>query len=124
MDFFRPEEWLHILTTYPWFVPLLGGPLAGTGFTQLIKRTYLDLTPGLVTTKRYTASVRLLAVISTFVFTRWLWPFFVPHPQSGLGFLVALISGVIAPSSYTATKALIAWKWPDFAKRLGDESDH
>jgi hypothetical protein len=67
--------------------------------------------------------VRLIAELSTFAFTLWLWPFFVPHPRSGLGLLVAVISGVIAPSSYTVTKALIATRWPEFAKRLGDPDE-
>jgi hypothetical protein len=122
MEFeFHPQQWLDILAHYPWFVPLLGGPLTGAAFTQLIKKTYLAFYPMPVSDARYTASVRWLAVVSTYGFTQLLWPFFVNHEPTGLGHLVSAISGVCAPSSYTLTKAAIAWKFPDLAKRLGDD---
>lgn len=117
---FHPQQWLDVLTHYPWMVPLLAGAFVGTSFTQLVKKLATGFTRVAVSDSRYKASVQLLAVVATFAATQLLWPYFVHHVPTGLGHLVSAFSGICAPKSYDITKALIAWRFPELAKRLGD----
>lgn len=122
---FKPSEWLDLLTHYPVVIVLLVGQIAAVAFTQLVKKTYLDWsarpdTPPRVADGRYKASVRLLSCLSAFIATNALWLVIIPIHNTGLHWVASVIAGVTSPWLYTLARALVAWKFPDFAKRWGD----
>ena len=124
MEFqFRPDQWLEILQHNPVLIVLLAGAAGGMAFTQIIKSLYLAFRTTAISRARYMSSVRLLAVIATYVLTNLLWSQIIGELHSGLRHIVGLTSGLIAPFLYSIVKAAIAVKWPTFAAKLGDNSD-
>lgn len=114
---FHPDMWLELLAHHPVFAVVLFGQVGGVSFTQLIKKTYLDLsalpgTPPRVPDGRYRATVRLLSCVSAFAATNILWVLVIPGPHTtGLHWVASVIAGVTSPWLYTALKAAVAWKF-------------
>jgi hypothetical protein len=123
---FHPDQWLDLLTHYPVVVVLLCGQVGGISFTQLVKKNYLDWsqrpdTPPRVPDGRYRASVRTLSAVATFGFTQVLWIMVIQVHNTGLHWVAAVIAGVTSPWVYTGAHAAVRWKFPEFAKRWGDD---
>ena len=117
---FDLTEWIEFGAREPVLLILLGGIFGGAAFTQLVKLTFLAFTETPVPTKRYRASVRWLAVLSTASTTNWLWLAILAHSGGGLRHAASAVAGVCAPFAYTGAKALVATRWPEFAKHWGD----
>jgi hypothetical protein len=122
MDFHLPEikEIYAFLIQYPVLAVLVGGMVFGAGLTQIVKKTYLAYMPiasSPVSVGRYKATVRVLSCLSTFLFSHWLWDTFLTHQPGD----TALCAGdaVLSPLVYDGARALIGWKFPEFAKRWG-----
>lgn len=119
-----PKQWFEIAIHNPIILVLLGGLLFGIGFTQLIKKTWLafgDTTK--VSPRRYDVSVMWLSVASTFLSTHTLWLAVIPVDTHGLNRAVSIIAGFGSPKIYDWARALIAWKFPALAAKLGGGSD-
>ena len=124
MDFHLPEikEVYGFLIQYPVLAVLLGGIVFGAGLTQIVKKIYLAYMPvasSPVSNARYKATTRLLSCLSTFLFSHWLWDTFLTH-QIGDTALCAGV-GVLSPLVYDGVRAVISWKFPEFAKRWGSD---
>jgi hypothetical protein len=120
MDFeFHPDQWLRMLQQYPVLQVLLGGAIGGTCFTQLVKKSAAAFAPLAISDRRYRVSVLWLSVLSTFSTTNWLWLGIIHDTGTGLRHVVSIIAGVSSPFSYDGMRALVAWKFPEFAAKWG-----
>jgi len=125
---FHPDQWLDLLAHYPVLVVLLCGQIGGICFTQLVKKNYLDWsarpdTPPRVPDGRYRASVRTLSALATFAATNALWVLVIHHQNTGLHWVASIIAGVTSPWVYTGARAGVAWRFPEFAKKWGDNDN-
>ena len=120
MDVHIPNwrEVLELITRFPVILVILLGQLFGAGFTQLVKKTYLAWTSEPVSDARYKISVRWLSVLSTYFFTVLLWHGMLAH--QGAEEIICAGLGFISPLVYDGTRAMIAWKWPQFAAKWGE----
>lgn len=124
MDVHTPTlmELMGLLVQFPVLAVLLGGFLFGSGFTQMIKRTYIAYRPlggEPVSQNRFRVSVRWLATLSTYLFTVELWHTFLEH--NGAEEVVSIGTAFSSPVIYDCGRALIAWKFPDLRKHLDNE---
>jgi hypothetical protein len=130
MDFeFHPDQWLAILRGNPVLLVLLGGMIGGTAFTQTAKLFYLAFPSvlglagsGSVSEARYNFSITVLASMATFAITDWLWLVIIHDTGTGLRHPVSLVAAVACPYAYKGVKALVAWKFPAFAAKWGDNN--
>lgn len=126
MDLHIPDlrEIANLLAQFPILMVLLGGMVVGNGFTQIIKKTYLAFRPlggHDVTDARYRISIRWLAAISTYGFTLWLWHGLLK--AEGPAEVVSIGTAFASPLLYDVLRALVGWKFPEFAKRWGTDPD-
>jgi hypothetical protein len=119
MDF-HPDRWLAILVQYPVITVLVAGAVGGMCLTQVVKSIYFAWFNGTkISDSRYRASVLMLTVLVTFLFTNELWEGLIGEHGTGLRHVVSLISACTAPYAYKGARGLIAWKWPGLAAKLG-----
>ena len=120
---FHPSEWLDIIRHEPVIVVLIGGILGGICLTQTVKKTYLTFQPNLVSDARYRISVYWFAMLSTGILSNYLWFYMSITTGTGLRHVVATIDACAAPYVYQGAKALVATRWPNFAKHWGDDPE-
>ena len=65
-------------------------------------------------------SLALLGLAATFLFTNRLWMAFIGDTHTGLRHIAALIVALACPYVYRIVKAIVAWKWPKVAEKMGD----
>jgi len=119
-----PAKWFEIATHNPIILVTLGGLLFGLGFTQAVKKTWLafgDATK--ISVRRYDVSVMWLSILSTFFATHTLWQAVIPIDAHGLNRAVSLVIGIGSPKIYEWVKAIIAWRFPALAARMGNGSE-
>src|SRR5271167_534780 len=105
MDFdFNLGKWLGILANYPVISVLFCGLLIGTGFTQIIKKTWLAFGTATISTKRYNASLAWLSAASTFLGTHTMWMAMIPIDAPGLGRIVSLVAAFGSPKVFDWTR--------------------
>jgi hypothetical protein len=126
MDVHIPSvpELADFLVRFPVIAVLAAGVLFGTGFTQLIKKTYLVWMPIAkepVSDARYRLTVRWLSALSTYAFSLWLWHEFLDH--TGGEEVLCAGTAFLSPLLYDWTRALIAWKFPSLVARWGSGDD-
>jgi hypothetical protein len=117
---FDADHWLSILHREPVVLILMAGLLAGSGLAQTVKKLYLGYFPKGISDARYRATMNVLAIACTYLITLALWREVIPTDGSGLERVSSLASALCAPLAYKLTKALVAWKFPDFAAKWGD----
>jgi hypothetical protein len=116
-------DWQAILTAlaqFPVLLVVFGGLLFGTAWTQTIKQAWAAFWPGqmaALSCARYTFTVRILAVSSTYLFTLLLWHRILQH--SGIDEVASLGVGGVSPYSYQLTKRFVEHHWPWLADRMG-----
>jgi hypothetical protein len=115
---------LALFLHFPTFAVLVGGLVFGAGFTQFIKKAFLDLyydRPWPVTERRFKLTVRVLAASSTYAFTLSLWHGLLAH--TGAEEVVSVGTAFSAPLVYDGTRAMIAWKFPQLVRHWGHVGD-
>jgi hypothetical protein len=122
MDFHVPglHEIADFLVQFPVIAVLLAGVLFGTGFTQMVKKTYAasqSAAMNPVSEARFRISIRWLSVVSTFAFSLWLWHEFLMH--TGGEEVLCAGTAFLSPLIYDWTRALIAWKFPSLVASWG-----
>lgn len=123
MDDIDPRKWIEFLATHKVLLILLVGVLSGIAFTQAIKMTWLtwgDVDK--VGRARYRNGCMWLGILSTAAATHYWWMSILgaDGTSHGLRIVACTAIGFLAPLIYVLAKGFIAWKYPDFAKRLGD----
>lgn len=120
MDF-DTQKWLDIAKGNPVLVILVAGLIAGSGVAQMIKLMYIAICDTQrISEARYRAGMNALSILSTYLLTYMLWHAMIPEDSHGLGKVASLLSAFSAPFAYKTAKALIAWKFPDLAAKMGD----
>lgn len=116
-----PAHWLDEASHHPILVILMVGMMGGMAISQFVKMAFLafgDTTK--ITLMRYRLSMYILALLNTSVVTHVIWEDSQPPPFHGLDDISSIINGFICPFAYRGVKALVAWKWPGFAEKWGD----
>lgn len=97
--------------------------MGGVAFTQTVKLIWYTF--GIeIGVKWYRLSVTIFATLSTFAVTQHLWDVFGLTTGTGLKHVGSAISAVAAPYTYKGAKALVATRWPNFARSWGDSGTH
>lgn len=115
---------LALFMRLPTLGVLAAGLFFGAGFTQFIKKAFLDLNHDRlwpISEARFRLSVRALAACSTYAFTLHLWHILLPH--TGAEEIVSIGTAFSAPLIYDGTRAMIAWKYPGIVRHWGHTSD-
>lgn len=123
MDIHIPDwhEIAELFTRFPVLLVMLLGQIFGTAFTQLVKKTYIAFSPHRVSLPRYRVSVRWLSALATYLFSVLLWDGMLGH--SGAEEIVCIGAAFASPLAYDGVRAVVAWKWPDFAVKWGDPDE-
>lgn len=122
MDF-DVSKWFDVFQRNPVLIVALGGLLIGIAFTQAVKKTWLAFgNINAISIDRYQVSCMWLAILSSFFATHMLWSAFIREDAYGMNRAVSLLVSIPAPLTYKLIKAVVAWKFPSFAKLWGDDS--
>lgn len=119
MDF-DPKVWLDVIQHNPILMIMILGTTVGTGITQAVKKTWLAFgNTEEINEKRYDVSCMWLAILSTAFATYVIFHSIIFVDVHGLGKIVALGTGTVAPLSYKFLKAVVLWKLPGLAASFG-----